>query len=63
MMMMMRSDASSHLRRIGKAIKAGTTIGIGMTAMALIVGGLLLVVAWAMVDAALIIADEYASFV
>jgi hypothetical protein len=59
---MMRLDASSRLRRLGKAMKTGTTIGIAI-ALALIVGGVLLGVAWMMIEAGPIIADEYASFV
>jgi len=60
---MMRSDVSSRLRRVGKAMKSGRTIGIALIAMALIVGGVLLGVAWVMMEAIPIIADEYASFV
>jgi len=60
---MMRSDVSSRLRRMGKAIKTGRTIGIVVIAMVLIVGGVLLGLAWMMMEAIPIIADEYASFV
>jgi hypothetical protein len=59
---MMGSDASSRRRHNGTATKTGTTISIGPIAMALIVGGVLLAVAWAMVDATLIIADGYTGF-
>jgi hypothetical protein len=60
---MMRSDVSSRLRHMGKAIKTGKTIGIVVIAMVLIVGGVLLGLAWMMMEAIPIIADEYASFV
>jgi hypothetical protein len=55
---MVGSDASSLRRHNGTATK----ISIGLIAMALIVGGVLLAVALAMVDMTLIIADGYTGF-
>jgi hypothetical protein len=60
---MMRSDASSRLRHNGEDTKTGTTISIGLIAIALIVAGVLLAAAWVMLEALPIIADEYARFV
>ena len=60
---MMRSGASSCLRYDGEDTRTGTTISIGLIAIALIVGGVLLGVAWAMVEVFPIITDQYVSFV
>lgn len=60
---MMRSDVSSPLRHDSQDTTTGTTITIGLIAMALIVGGVLLGVGWAMVEACPIVARELAGFV
>ncbi len=60
---MMRSDASSCLRHDGEDPRTGTTISIGLIAIALIVAGVLLGVAWAMVEAPPIITHQYIGFV
>ena len=60
---MMTSDVSSCLRRTGNAMRTGRTIGIALIAIALIVVGALLALAWVMMEAIPIITDQYASFV